>query len=676
MKRIFLKTSIFAILFLLFTELPVQAQKRPLRPDSLTVGGNPVTTFLKNYIVANKLTSSGITADAILTAAILDSNITMPKLSATVHAAMGGFGTGTYGPDDVTLEFALPDSILRIKASSVTVSHLATALKDSIFQKNFFDVRDYGAIPDDNNSDVAAGQAAADAIKIAGGGVLFYFPGQYEFYGDSVRIWSNTTVFAYNAVFNDTTGGDQFFIVNGDSDVTFLGGEWDGNADTDGGYTEADMGISLYDVFRVKVKDTYMHDLAGDGVYISDGDDVTITNNTFDIPHLQDSPWIGRNGVAVVEGSRVDISNNSFNKGDPAAIDIEPNSGLLVEILTITNNIIRDSDGHGISLNNSGGNGSIIRDVVIDGNIIVDVDEQAIRADSAARVSVTDNIIKGAGEVGIEIMELSVDILVMGNTIYGCVENGIETHTSSHTVFILGNKIHFNGYHGILIGGTSGSENIDVVVIGNYIMNNSQDTDDTYDGILVNYTDRLLVANNYVTTLSLIAKHHRNGIRVANCDSVIYMGNLCFDAATADHSNAGTTFREYSHNASGAGATENNSHSNFRAPASADFRLRLNTGYSFRLDNAGGSQQFAVSATGELTLTSIVKGTGTFTTTAEADTVLISGAASTDEYLLSPKGTAADPQDVLFWEAKTDTLIVHRPASGTSGLVYTWLRIN
>ena len=37
--------------------------------------------------------------------------------------------------------------------------------------------------------------------------------------------------------------------------------------------------------------------------------------------------------------------------------------------------------------------------------------------------------------------------------------------------------------------------------------------------------------------------------------------------------------------------------------------------------------------------------------------------------------TAADSDDVLYAEAKDDTLIVHRPANGTSALTYNWLRM-
>lgn len=79
---------------------------------------------------------------------------------------------------------------------------------------------------------------------------------------------------------------------------------------------------------------------------------------------------------------------------------------------------------------------------------------------------------------------------------------------------------------------------------------------------------------------------------------------------------------------------------------------------------------------GTLALGTTVVGQDTFTTTAEADTVLISGALATDFYLLTGCGGSVDQQDVLQAEAKADTLIVHRLASGASGLVYNWLRVS
>jgi len=74
-------------------------------------------------------------------------------------------------------------------------------------------------------------------------------------------------------------------------------------------------------------------------------------------------------------------------------------------------------------------------------------------------------------------------------------------------------------------------------------------------------------------------------------------------------------------------------------------------------------------------ITSIAHGNGMFTTTATADTIVITGALATDSYLVQQYGSAAvDAQDILKTVSKADTLIVNRLASGTTGLTYRWWR--
>ena len=68
-------------------------------------------------------------------------------------------------------------------------------------------------------------------------------------------------------------------------------------------------------------------------------------------------------------------------------------------------------------------------------------------------------------------------------------------------------------------------------------------------------------------------------------------------------------------------------------------------------------------------------GTDVFVTTAQVDTVLIPGSVATDKYFITGIGGSVDAQDVLQAEAKVDTLIVHRLASGASALEYMWIRV-
>jgi len=82
----------------------------------------------------------------------------------------------------------------------------------------------------------------------------------------------------------------------------------------------------------------------------------------------------------------------------------------------------------------------------------------------------------------------------------------------------------------------------------------------------------------------------------------------------------------------------------------------------------------AITASG-LTLGSNYRFSDSFVTTAEVDTILNADFASTDYFFLTPSGVSITANDVLSYEAKTDTLIVHRPASGTSGLTYSGFRV-
>jgi len=67
-------------------------------------------------------------------------------------------------------------------------------------------------------------------------------------------------------------------------------------------------------------------------------------------------------------------------------------------------------------------------------------------------------------------------------------------------------------------------------------------------------------------------------------------------------------------------------------------------------------------------------GTGTFTTTAETCSLTVSGTIdSNDTFIATPKGAAITSNDVLGVEIiEPSTVVVHRPASGTSGLKFTW----
>ena len=393
----------------------------------------------------------------------------------------------------------------------------------------WYDVRMYGAIAGDQISDVPAGQAAADSIKNDGGGTLFFPPGQYEFYGDSIRIYSNTTISAYGAVFNDTTGGAPFFVIDGDSDIVFLGGEWNGNADIDGGYNEFTHGIDIRDAFRIWVEDVYMHDIAGDGIYFADVDYGTVTNSTIIITHLQNSPFIGRNCIAVVEGDNFVFSGNLLEGGSPAGIDLEPNAGLLVRNVVVSNNVVLGGfDGaYGISLFASASAATRCDSIVVDGNYISTTPQYGILVQQASRYQVTNNTINSPGRQGILVLDESSFGKISGNFIYNAGtagaanSSGIEIQDSTYSVSITNNDISNSERYGIKIAGTSGNENNNLTITGNRCWNNDRSNNSTYSGIKISFTDSSFVDNNFCYDDQ--ATHTQlYGFDIDNCDELFF----------------------------------------------------------------------------------------------------------------------------------------------------------
>ena len=79
-----------------------------------------------------------------------------------------------------------------------------------------FDVTDYGAVADDSGFDDAAIQAAIDAAELAGGGVVFFPPGQFkvspnETVGENIFLNGSNIVLKGSG---SSTGGTEIFKVN------------------------------------------------------------------------------------------------------------------------------------------------------------------------------------------------------------------------------------------------------------------------------------------------------------------------------------------------------------------------------------------------------------------------------------------------------------------------------
>lgn len=361
--------------------------------------------------------------------------------------------------------------------------------------------------------------------------------------------------------------------------------EIDGNTGLTFG-SEFDHLIHLENCNRVVIENCYLHDAGGDGIYVRGVNDLIIRNCIIEIPHISGSPWIGRNGVAIVDGQRITIQGCTFHRCSPAAIDLEPNASQSVYDVTITGNVIKNSDGHSVIFDATNGP---VEDVTLVGNVIKENDHDShVWVGAAANINISGNVIgggSGSGTAVIDVIGAARNAFIEGNFIFDGPNEGIETHSGVQDVFIVGNRIQGCGGAGILVNGSASQGNERVFIMNNYVKDCSQNGDGNSDGIAVWYTDRGQVVGNIV--LSTTTPRHRYGIYLANCDFFTLVGNNITANATANIVTSGCTALVEAANHESSDPT--NSHmSGFRPIPGNDMIIKLGSGESFVVKSSGG----------------------------------------------------------------------------------------
>ncbi len=377
------------------------------------------------------------------------------------------------------------------------------------------------------------------------------------------------------------TSGNYGLWANSQSNIVIDGGELDGNAAYDGIYYQWDHGITLENCTNVIIRNMYIHDFSGDGIYINGGNNIIIENCVIDIPlvHMEVDALkqVGRNGIAIIEGSNIWIKNCKFSGGLPGCIDIEANDAdAVIDGIHIIDNEFISSDGDAMSL----ACGAAIKNLFVIGNHIAAADESGmyIWGGSAVypfdNIVITDNvienctcvnwnssstettimfrgymdnvllennIIKNSGGYGVYAKNDTGNIVIKNNKIYNSTYDGIliwyndcqvddnfvsdsgghgiRVNASSERIRIKNNTVMNNGYHGIILNGASGTELGDIEVVGNTCYNNSQGTAETYNGIHATYSDNLAIENNICFDNQASATQ-KYGAEITNCDDI------------------------------------------------------------------------------------------------------------------------------------------------------------
>ena len=411
-------------------------------------------------------------------------------------------------------------------------------------------------------------------------GHVYFNSGVDTYSGPDIIVQSNTTVSgSKNSIFSQTADSLQnhwkvtgrrnigrFSIGEyGSADtvanVLVHGFEIDGNADTDIDSTrdESDFNIGIYRSKGVTVRDMYLHDAAGDGIYVDKNSSyILITGNRIQTKWLSNdltAAPMGRDPI-VPGGQGIIISDNFLDGTQGGAVHIEPNPMDSTYDIIITGNVIDLQDTTG---------GVYTPSSVQAGIVITTVGK-------VRRIIITNNIIRNSPKYGIMIQNGASDpdtsftkeIIIANNAVYGCKDNGIEIAAGLNVVIqgntvtdcnigvnirgdqcnIIGNQLYENRGGGLWVYGTIQGPIDWVNVLGNVIYNNGVGTTPgTFDGIKMWYANNVLLDGNQIYDIQDTPTQGW-GVYMTNCTEVMLPPtNRIYGNISGTVGQAASTFR-------------------------------------------------------------------------------------------------------------------------------------
>ncbi|MFJ3084981.1 right-handed parallel beta-helix repeat-containing protein [Streptomyces sp. NPDC086838] len=352
-----------------------------------------------------------------------------------------------------------------------------------------------GAACDGVTDDAAPLQAALDSARNAGGGTVLIPAGNYATTAALV-VYDNTTIYAYGATIKATGGGgllhnyattsETWTGYSGRSNISVLGGTWDGNAGTGPGQTSG-----LHDVISFNhCRNVVIRDLAvlntsqAHAVELNSCDGGKITNCRFlgfaDLSSgsTRQSSEAVQIDIAVNGSSAVGAYDNTpsrnievrgcyFGSSDrlgPFGRAVGSHTiaaGVYYDQITIRDNVVEGALAEGIR-------GYGWRRAIITGNVIRNTAKSAIRMDvpnpatagyalSPEQILIADNVIQSVvGESGIRVAgyatALPSGVRISGNTIRSTSggTNGVQVEYCT-APSIVGNGIANTASTGIYV---------------------------------------------------------------------------------------------------------------------------------------------------------------------------------------------------------------------------------
>ncbi|GEM_PF-6564715 len=281
------------------------------------------------------------------------------------------------------------------------------------------DVREYGAIPDDDADDRPAftGALTGLAARIENNpgerGTLYVPPGTYDISVEGTGVGLDlpshvTLLLAESAVLRviaTARSGYDLIRVRQRQDVILSGGTLLGDRDLHLGTSgEYGMGVAIRGSRTVLVEKMIARDFWGDGFYIGGG--TGTIDQCWDITLIDcKAERNRRTGLGVVAGEAIWVLRCSFNdtRGVPleAGIDLEPNAGQTVAHVTIERCEVRRND-RGILVSVGGyyrwgrNHHNTIRNNIVESHV-----QCGIQLSDCQYISVERNVVQGSDWRGI-----------------------------------------------------------------------------------------------------------------------------------------------------------------------------------------------------------------------------------------------------------------------------------
>ncbi len=286
----------------------------------------------------------------------------------------------------------------------------------------------------------------------------------------------------------------------------------------------------------------WIKDVGGDGVLFRNANRNIVAGGIVDL-NWQDvgANLCGRNGVAIIDGDTLIISNMIIRRAATSGIDLEPAlAAELINRVVISNCIIEDCL-NGITVNSTQGGLGDVEYVAINNCIIkvgdnsatgFDTGTSGIKLKYAKNVAINNCVIHGQSDIsksgtGIYI-QYSDNICVNNCTVYGCLD-GIKIDNLStaptNSLQVIGGRFYNNRQAGIYAVNGSGNEGNNVIIKGVFAYNNDQ-SEGGYQGISCDYFNDVIVEGCNCYDDQTGSETQNIGIHVDHATNAIILGNM------------------------------------------------------------------------------------------------------------------------------------------------------